>query len=48
MLEPHPPLINVREAVSRALLEDLAPLGDMTAALLPIDLIATAVFCRAG
>ena len=34
----HPPLPAVREAVERALAEDLAPLGDMTAALLPADL----------
>lgn len=44
MLEPHPPLFAVREAVARAVAEDLAPLGDMTAALLPVDLQATAVF----
>lgn len=37
MIEPHPPLVAVREAVTRALLEDLAPLGDMTASLLPVD-----------
>jgi nicotinate-nucleotide pyrophosphorylase (carboxylating) len=39
----HPPTTAVREAVTRALTEDLAPLGDMTALLLPIDLQATAV-----
>jgi nicotinate-nucleotide pyrophosphorylase (carboxylating) len=37
MIEPHPPLVAVREAVTRALAEDLAPLGDMTASLLPVD-----------
>ncbi|HVF33064.1 MAG TPA: carboxylating nicotinate-nucleotide diphosphorylase [Acidimicrobiales bacterium] len=37
MIEPHPPLVSVREAVTRALVEDLAPLGDMTASLLPVD-----------
>jgi nicotinate-nucleotide pyrophosphorylase (carboxylating) len=37
MIEPHPPLPAVHEAVRRALLEDLAPLGDMTASLLPVD-----------
>lgn len=37
MIEPHPPLPAVKEAVTRALLEDLAPLGDMTASLLPVD-----------
>ena len=31
----HPPLPTVREAVGRALAEDLGPLGDVTAALLP-------------
>ena len=31
----HPPLTVVRDAVARALAEDLEPLGDLTAALLP-------------
>src|SRR5437763_16837705 len=31
----HPPLLAVREAVGRALAEDLLPLGDVTASLLP-------------
>lgn len=31
----HPPAAAVREAVARALAEDLTPLGDLTAALLP-------------
>lgn len=44
MSEPHPPLPLVREAVARALAEDLAPLGDMTAALLPVDVQAFAAF----
>jgi nicotinate-nucleotide pyrophosphorylase (carboxylating) len=44
MIEPHPPLPAVREAVTRALLEDLAPLGDMTASLLPVDRQGAAVF----
>ncbi len=44
MIEPHPPLPVVREAVTRALLEDLAPLGDMTAGLLPIDVQSSALF----
>ena len=43
MIEPHPPLVAVREAVTRALLEDLAPLGDMTASLLPVDRQAAAL-----
>ena len=42
MTEPHPPLPVVREAVARALLEDLVPIGDMTTALLPVDLQASA------
>ena len=44
MIEPHPPLPAVREAVTRAVLEDLLPLGDMTASLLPIDVQGSAVF----
>jgi len=35
---------SVVEAVSRALAEDLTPLGDVTSALLPPDLTATALF----
>jgi nicotinate-nucleotide pyrophosphorylase (carboxylating) len=38
----HPPVTAVREAVGRALAEDLTPLGDLTSALLPPDLVATA------
>ena len=34
----------VREAVTRALAEDLTPLGDLTSALLPPALEATALF----
>jgi nicotinate-nucleotide pyrophosphorylase (carboxylating) len=44
MIDPHPPLPVVREAVARALLEDVMPLGDMTAGLLPVDSQASAVF----
>jgi nicotinate-nucleotide pyrophosphorylase (carboxylating) len=40
----HPPITAVREAVARALVEDLQPLGDLTSLLLPPDLVATAVF----
>jgi nicotinate-nucleotide pyrophosphorylase (carboxylating) len=40
----HPPITAVREAVARALAEDLQPLGDLTSMLLPPDLVATAVF----
>jgi nicotinate-nucleotide pyrophosphorylase (carboxylating) len=39
-----PYLLAVREAVSRALEEDLAPLGDLTSALLPPDITAVAHF----
>jgi nicotinate-nucleotide pyrophosphorylase (carboxylating) len=40
----HPPLPEVRRAVSVALAEDLAPLGDLTAALLDPGIAATADF----
>jgi nicotinate-nucleotide pyrophosphorylase (carboxylating) len=40
----HPPITAVREAVARALAEDLTPIGDLTSALLPPDLAATATF----
>ena len=40
----HPPRVVVVEAVTRALAEDLIPLGDLTSALLPDDLTATAAF----
>ena len=45
-----PYALAVREAVTRALAEDLAPLGDLTSALLPADAAATASFVtrRAG
>jgi nicotinate-nucleotide pyrophosphorylase (carboxylating) len=33
----HPPAGEVRDAVARALAEDLVPLGDLTSALLPVD-----------
>lgn len=39
-----PPLDAVREAVARALSEDLTPLGDLTSRLLPPDARATAAF----
>ncbi|MBV8981315.1 MAG: nicotinate-nucleotide diphosphorylase (carboxylating), partial [Acidimicrobiia bacterium] len=42
MNDVHPPMPAVREAVSRALAEDLLPLGDITAALIPVE-----VFVRA-
>lgn len=39
-----PPRNAVVEAVTRALAEDLTPLGDLTSALLPDDLVARAAF----
>jgi nicotinate-nucleotide pyrophosphorylase (carboxylating) len=42
--DAHPPISAVREAVARALAEDLTPIGDLTSALLPPDLEATARF----
>ena len=39
-----PPITAVREAVARALAEDLEPLGDVTSALLPPGQQATAAF----
>lgn len=39
-----PPRVVVADAVERALAEDLTPLGDLTSALLPQDLVATARF----
>ena len=44
MSDLHPPITAVREAVARALAEDLAPLGDMTASLLPVELQASTAF----
>jgi nicotinate-nucleotide pyrophosphorylase (carboxylating) len=38
----HPPLLAVRDAVTRALAEDLTPLGDLSSTLLPDDLTAAA------
>lgn len=40
--ELDPPVTAVRDAVSRALREDLEPLGDVTSALLPADLVGSA------
>ncbi len=40
----HPPVGAVREAVARALAEDLTPLGDLTSGLLPTSARATAEF----
>ncbi len=39
-----PPAADVRDAVARALAEDLGPLGDLTAALLPADATTVAAF----
>ncbi len=44
MHDAHPPLGPVREAVARALAEDLTPIGDLSAALVPPDRVATARF----
>ena len=43
-----PPRPAVMEAVSRALVEDLTPLGDLTSALLPDELVARAAFVARG
>lgn len=40
----HPPLSAVRDAVARALAEDLTPIGDVTSALLPPSARAKAAF----
>src|SRR5262249_35613051 len=40
----YPPLQAVRDAVARALAEDIGPLGDLTAALLPEDATGRASF----
>jgi nicotinate-nucleotide pyrophosphorylase (carboxylating) len=42
MNDVHPPLPAVREAVARALAEDLLPMGDVTGALIPIDVLVRA------
>jgi nicotinate-nucleotide pyrophosphorylase (carboxylating) len=42
--DAHPPISAVRDAVARALAEDLTPIGDLTSALLPPQLEATALF----
>jgi len=46
--EVEPPRFAVREAVARALAEDLTPLGDLTSALLPDGLVARAEFVARG
>src|SRR5947207_6947318 len=40
MNDVHPPMSAVREVVARALDEDLGPLGDITGALIPVDVLA--------
>jgi nicotinate-nucleotide pyrophosphorylase (carboxylating) len=40
----HPPLAAVRDAVARALAEDVLPLGDLTASLVPADAVVRARF----
>ncbi len=42
MNDLHPPMGAVREAVARALAEDLLPMGDITAALIPVDVLVRA------
>ncbi|MBV8560362.1 MAG: nicotinate-nucleotide diphosphorylase (carboxylating), partial [Acidimicrobiia bacterium] len=42
MNDVHPPMPAVREAVARALAEDLLPMGDITAALIPVDVLVRA------
>jgi len=44
MHDVHAPVTAIREAVARALAEDLTPLGDITSALLPPGLQARALF----
>src|SRR5438105_7189940 len=39
MNDVHPPMPAVREAVARALAEDLLPMGDITGALIPVDVL---------
>ncbi|HUQ63326.1 MAG TPA: carboxylating nicotinate-nucleotide diphosphorylase [Acidimicrobiales bacterium] len=49
MNSAYPPIDAVREVVTRALAEDLRPLGDITASLLPFDVRASAdLVARAG
>ncbi len=40
----HPPLIAVRDAVTRAIAEDVLPLGDLTASLVSPDAVVRAAF----
>lgn len=47
-LSVHPPRNDVRAAVERALAEDLAPLGDLTSAMLDPGLVATCQFVVRG
>ena len=44
MTAVHPPMFAVREAVTRALAEDLTPLGDLTASLIPPGVVGWARF----
>jgi nicotinate-nucleotide pyrophosphorylase (carboxylating) len=44
MNDVHPPFHAVRDAVARAIAEDLGPLGDITAALIPVDVDVRATF----
>jgi nicotinate-nucleotide pyrophosphorylase (carboxylating) len=42
MNDVHPPMNAVREVVARALAEDVGPLGDLTASLLPVEVHTSA------
>lgn len=47
MTDLHPPMVAVRQAVAQALAEDLGPLGDLSASLVPAGLVVTAeLVCR--
>lgn len=48
MTTVHPPVTAVRDAVTRALVEDLEPLGDITSALLPEGHLARAAIVARG
>ncbi len=48
VLDPHPPMAAVREAVARALAEDLGALGDLSAMLVPAEALATAQLASRG
>jgi len=47
-LDVHPPLVAVRDVVARALAEDVLPLGDLSAGLVPAHVRARACFVSRG